>query len=74
MAKSILAGPTGPTHFIREIADSTLVPPVVSTGFKLFNKPVPIGTDGLILTRAINETETLTLDHDQSVFSFELRL
>ena len=54
-----------------EIRDSTFIPPVVLTEFKLFNKPVPIGGEGSLLPQAVNETEALSLSHDQSVFSFE---
>ncbi len=52
-------------HFIRQ---SSFVPPVVITGFQLFNKPVPISSDGP-LQKAIDETTEITLDHTQSFFS-----
>jgi methyl-accepting chemotaxis protein/ligand-binding sensor domain-containing protein len=46
-------------------------PPVVITGFQLFNKPVVIGARGSPLQTSITESRTLTLDHTQSVFTFE---
>ncbi|HYD52429.1 MAG TPA: two-component regulator propeller domain-containing protein, partial [Gemmatimonadaceae bacterium] len=46
-------------------------PPVVLTDFQLFNRPVEIGGRGSPLQAAISETRSLTLAHDQSVFSLE---
>ncbi|WP_273702921.1 hybrid sensor histidine kinase/response regulator, partial [Candidatus Accumulibacter vicinus] len=55
----------------QEVKDSTFLPPIVITGFQVFNKPVVIGAADSPLQQAINETETVTLRHDQSVFSLE---
>ncbi|WP_300449234.1 hybrid sensor histidine kinase/response regulator [Accumulibacter sp.] len=55
----------------QEVKDSTFLPPIVITGFQVFNKPVAIGAPASPLERAINETEALTLGHEQSVFSLE---
>jgi signal transduction histidine kinase/ligand-binding sensor domain-containing protein len=54
----------------QDIKDNPHVPPVVITGFRLFNEPVPIGGDSP-LQKAIGETAALTLSHRDNVFSFE---
>ncbi len=65
-------GSNGFSSFIPEqIRANTHIPPVVFTGFQVFNKPVPIGKDHPLSTH-INNTETITLSYDQSVFSFEM--
>ncbi|MEG1585254.1 MAG: two-component regulator propeller domain-containing protein [Bacteroidales bacterium] len=45
------------------------VPPLVFTDFQLFNKTVHANDDGSPLKEAIDYTEKITLNHDQSVFS-----
>ena len=47
-----------------------VAPPVVITGFRLFNQKVRIGRGGP-LSKQITETEAITLRHDQSVLGFE---
>lgn len=50
------------------------IPVIVLTGFRVLNRPVPIGPlpDGrIILKRSITETDAITLSHRDSVFSFE---
>lgn len=54
-----------------EVADSTFIPPVVLTDFKLFNKSVPIGGKDSPLKQHIDETGHIILSYRQSVFSFE---
>ena len=51
------------------VNNNTVVPPVVITDFQLFNKPVAL-SHGSPLQQHITEAETITLRHDQSVFSF----
>jgi methyl-accepting chemotaxis protein/ligand-binding sensor domain-containing protein len=53
------------------IAQNDRRPPVVITGFQLFNRQVEIGGEGSPLDRHISRTEQLTLTHQQSVFTFE---
>ncbi|MCL5028662.1 MAG: histidine kinase [Bacteroidetes bacterium] len=53
------------------LRDNTNIPPVVITDFQIFNKPVPINTDGSPLKRAITETKEIKLSYGQNVFSFE---
>ncbi|MDF9798389.1 signal transduction histidine kinase/ligand-binding sensor domain-containing protein [Catalinimonas alkaloidigena] len=55
--------------------DSLIAPirpvPIVLTDFQIFNKPVSIGQKDSPLQAHINETEVVTLNYDQSVFSIE---
>jgi PAS domain S-box-containing protein len=53
------------------LRDNPHVPVVALTGFLVLNKAVPIGGKDSPLQRAINETDSITLSHAQSVFSFE---
>ncbi|HEY0054676.1 MAG TPA: response regulator, partial [Pedobacter sp.] len=46
------------------------IPPVVITGFEIFNKPVSINPSG-ILAKSIGYTKELTLSYKQSVFTFD---
>ncbi|MBX3057193.1 MAG: response regulator [Anaerolineae bacterium] len=52
-----------------QITDNPYRPPVILTDFQLFNQSVAIGKDS-ILQRAIWNTDHITLNHDQDVFSF----
>ena len=52
-----------------EIKNNPTPPNVVITGFKLFNKPVPIGS--AVLKQAISTTREIILDHNQTVITFE---
>ena len=52
------------------VRDVSFTPPLVLTNFEVFNKSVPITDEG-ILKKSIGETKAITLDYDQSVFSFE---
>lgn len=46
--------------------------PVVLTGLRIFNKPVPIESNSKsILTKSISKTDRLTLDYNQNVFTIE---
>ncbi len=53
-----------------EIRDNPNIPPVVLTGFQIFNEDVPIGPDSA-LHEQINDAEEIVLTYDQRVFSFE---
>jgi signal transduction histidine kinase/CheY-like chemotaxis protein/ligand-binding sensor domain-containing protein len=68
-------GINGFNEFIPDsIKDISFNPPLVLTDFQIFNKPVKIGAneDGdVLLSKSINETQEITLSHEQSVFSFE---
>jgi signal transduction histidine kinase/ligand-binding sensor domain-containing protein len=46
-------------------------PPVVLTGFQLFNRPVAIGGERSPLQSQISEADQLVLSHRQSVFTIE---
>lgn len=54
-----------------EIKQNETPPVVYITGFKLFNKKVPIGKPGSPLKMHISETDEIVLKHDQSVISLE---
>lgn len=51
------------------LRNNDVVPPVLLTGFKVFNKSVAIGADDGLLAKHINETEKITLAYWQTVFS-----
>ncbi|MBK9054325.1 MAG: response regulator [Chloroflexi bacterium] len=51
-----------------QITDNPYRPPVILTDLQLFNQSVAIGKDS-ILQKAIWETEQITLNYDQDVFS-----
>lgn len=53
-----------------EIKDNPYIPPVVITGFSLYNKPVKVGQDS-ILTNALPFTDTLNLKYTDDFFAFE---
>ncbi|WP_187142974.1 two-component regulator propeller domain-containing protein [Terriglobus albidus] len=53
-----------------QVVDYTYTPPVVLTNFRLFDRPVTTGPDSL-LSKSIAYTSSLTLSHDQNVFSLE---
>jgi len=64
-------GSNGLTYFNPAmINENSIIPPVIITGFSLFNKPVFPG-QGAILKEYISSTRELELTHEQSVFSFE---
>jgi ligand-binding sensor domain-containing protein len=52
------------------IKDNPHIPPIVITDFQIFNKSVKIGGDSP-LSQSIIGTTSITLAHDQNVFSFE---
>jgi signal transduction histidine kinase/CheY-like chemotaxis protein/HPt (histidine-containing phosphotransfer) domain-containing protein len=47
---------------------SPYTPPLLLTGFELFNKPVPVGPQS-VLRHPIWATRNLTLTHDQNIFT-----
>jgi len=53
-----------------KVVDSAYVPPIVLTDFRLFDRPVTIGADSP-LSKSIGYTRTLSLSHDQNIFSVE---
>lgn len=64
-------GPNGFNAFYPEkIKGNSYIPPIALTDLELFNQSVPIGGDSP-LQQAIWETEQLTLDYDDYVFSLE---
>lgn len=64
-------GGNGITYFYpEEVTMNPYEPPVVITGFSLFNEPVPVGGDSP-LKKSITETKELELRHDENFISFE---
>jgi ligand-binding sensor domain-containing protein/signal transduction histidine kinase len=58
------------TFYPRRISVDSVVPPVVLTEFDLFNKPVRAGRKSP-LRQPIWATDSLTLTHEQSIFTVE---
>lgn len=54
-----------------EFTVNQFVSPVYITGFQIYNEEIQIGQKGSPLTRSINYTKSLTLNHDQSTFSID---
>lgn len=57
-----------------KVDNNSKMPQVMISGFQLFNKRVEVGsgnTDAEVLGKVIDETEKITLNHDQSVVTFE---
>jgi len=54
----------------KKIKENTHVPSIVLTDFRIFNKPVPIGTKHSPLKKHISETDTLRLSYKHSVITF----
>jgi ligand-binding sensor domain-containing protein/serine phosphatase RsbU (regulator of sigma subunit) len=53
------------------IRDNPHLPPVVFTGFRLFNRPVAIGGRDSVLRQAVHYQGEVTLNHLQSIFSVD---
>jgi Signal transduction histidine kinase len=65
-----MGGPNGLTWFNpKNITDNKTAPNVVLTNLLLFNQPVGIGTKDSPLRKHISATDTLILNHSQSVFT-----
>lgn len=55
------------------IIDNTEKPKVIINDFLLFNKPVIAGKDGAPLYKSISQTNEITLNHKQSIFTFKFK-
>ncbi|MES2675266.1 MAG: two-component regulator propeller domain-containing protein [Pseudomonadota bacterium] len=53
-----------------DLSENKQAPPVVLTDFKIFADSIKVGTPDGILKKAINQTDTITLDHTKSMFVF----
>jgi len=68
----IFGGRNGFNYFLpQEITDNTKKPEIVLTGFRLFNKEVPIQENSSILQKHISFTQKLTLKHNESAITFD---
>ncbi|RMG58271.1 MAG: hypothetical protein D6722_23780, partial [Bacteroidetes bacterium] len=56
------------------IRDNTFVPPVVITGFRLFNQEVDFRSPDQPLQQAPGTAQRVVLNHHQTVFGFEFRV
>lgn len=64
-------GFNGATAFYPDrIAQSSTSPKVVLTDFRLSGDPVPIGPES-VLKQSITQTDSITLSHNQNIFSLE---
>ena len=52
------------------LKDNDFIPPVYITDFQIFNKPVMYAVPGAQFQTNISEAKEITLNHNQSVFSF----
>ncbi|HEY1993696.1 MAG TPA: two-component regulator propeller domain-containing protein [Edaphobacter sp.] len=69
--RMFFGGFSGATSFYPErVVDSSYVPPVVFTDFRLFGRPVEVGS-GSPLKRSISYMDNITLSHQQSTFAIE---
>ncbi|MGY3213104.1 two-component regulator propeller domain-containing protein [Mucilaginibacter sp. HD30] len=53
------------------IVENKNIPKVIITGFELFNKPVVAGVANSPLRQSISDARVITLNHAQSIFTFE---
>ena len=53
---------------------NTREPAMLITGLKLFNQPVTAGADDKILSQDISFTKSISLKHDQNVFTFDFAI
>jgi signal transduction histidine kinase/ligand-binding sensor domain-containing protein len=69
--KMFFGGFSGATSFYPDrVVESSYVPPIIFTDFRLFGQPVEVGS-GSPLRRSISYTDDITLSHQQSTFSVE---
>jgi signal transduction histidine kinase len=69
--RMFFGGFSGATSFYPDrIVDSAYVPPIVFTDFRLFGRPVEVGS-GSPLKKSISYSDHITLSHQQSSFSVE---
>lgn len=55
----------------RRIELNQYQPPVVFTGFRLFNQPITQRQDSNILTQSIEQTKSIQVQHDQTMLTLE---
>ena len=68
--KLYFGGPNGFNVFDPDkIIENTYIPPIVITGFSIFNKPEVLGERGI--NNNLDSTEDIVLSYKQSVFSFD---
>jgi signal transduction histidine kinase/ligand-binding sensor domain-containing protein len=69
--RMFFGGFSGATSFYPDrVVDSAYVPPIVFTDFRLFGRPVEVGS-GSPLKKSIGYADNITLSHQQSTFAVE---
>jgi signal transduction histidine kinase/streptogramin lyase len=69
--KMFFGGFSGATSFYPDrVVDSAYVPPIVFTDFRLFGRPVEVGS-GSPLKKSISYADNITLSHQLSTFAVE---
>ncbi len=54
-----------------ELEGNKNIPPVVLTDFKIFSESVGVGGNDGILTKTINQSDNIVIDHTKSMFVFD---
>ena len=71
----LFGGQNGLTSFHPdELSENHYLPPIVITGFKIFNKEVPVGEEfegKMILEKSISESDEIAVHYNQSVLTFD---
>ncbi len=71
----LFGGQNGLTSFYPDqLIGNDRIPPIVITGFRIFNKQVPVGVkfdEKIILDKSISETEEISVRYDQAVLTFD---
>ncbi|RXK83900.1 hybrid sensor histidine kinase/response regulator transcription factor [Filimonas effusa] len=57
-----------------QIKENTLMPPIVITDLKLFNKPVVAGDGSKVLSQVVGHSQAIKLKYDQNVFSIDFAI
>jgi signal transduction histidine kinase/ligand-binding sensor domain-containing protein len=69
--RMFFGGFSGATSFYPDrVVDNTYVPPIVFTDFRLFGRPVDVGS-GSPLKKSISYADNITLSHKQSTFAVQ---
>ena len=67
----IMGGPSGLRIYnINKLKENTTKPPVAFNDFRVFTKSIQLNAEDGLLQKAINKTDSITLNHKQSMISF----
>lgn len=59
------------SFYPEQIKENPNIPPIYITNFRIYNEPVKPGIENSPIDKYIANTESITLDYNQNVFSFE---